>query len=64
MADSGKTNETGAAAVEPVNGDQQVRSTVTQNDTYFKTEAYYELLSEFSEISHADKIVWGIYHYL
>lgn len=33
MADSGKTNEPGAAAAEPSNGDQQVRSTVTQNDT-------------------------------
>ena len=44
MADSGKTNETGAAAAEPANGDQQVRSTVTQNDTYYKTEAYYELI--------------------
>lgn len=44
MADSGKTNETGAAAAEPTNGDQQVRSTVTQNDTYYKPEAYDELI--------------------
>lgn len=40
MADSGKTNETGAAAAEPANGDQQVRSTVTQSDIYYKPEAY------------------------
>lgn len=33
MADNGKTKETGAAAVEPANGDQQVRNTETQNDT-------------------------------
>lgn len=44
MADSGKTNESGAAAVEPANGDQQVGSTMTQNETYYKTEAYYELI--------------------
>lgn len=44
MADSGKTNESGAAAVEPANGDQQVGSTLTQNETYYKTEAYYELI--------------------
>ena len=44
MADSGKTNETGAAAAQPANGDQQVRSTVNQNDAYYQTEAYYELI--------------------
>lgn len=42
MADSGKTNETGAAEAGPANGDQQVRSTVTQNDTDYKTEPFYE----------------------
>lgn len=44
MADSGKNNESGTAAAEPANGDQQVRSALTQNDTYYKTEAYYELI--------------------
>lgn len=44
MADSGKTNETGAATAEPANGEQQVRSTVTPNDTCYKTGAYYELI--------------------
>lgn len=44
MADSKETNETGAAAAEPANGDQQVRSNVTQNDTHYKTKAYYELI--------------------
>ena len=46
MADSGKTNESGAAAAEAeaANGDQQVRRAVTQNDTHYKTEAYYELI--------------------
>jgi len=29
MADSGKTNEPGAAAAEPANGDQQVRTAET-----------------------------------
>lgn len=32
MADNGKTNESEAAAEQQANGDQQVRSTVTQND--------------------------------
>lgn len=40
MADSGKTNETGAAAAEPANGDQQVRRTYTQNYKYYKTQAH------------------------
>ena len=39
MSDSGETIETGMAAPQPANGDQQVRSTVTQNGTYFKTES-------------------------
>ena len=44
MADSGQTNETGATAAESANGEQQVRITVTPNHTYYKTEAYYELI--------------------
>lgn len=59
MADSGKTNESGAAAVEPANGDQQVGSTLTQNETYYKTEAYYELIWCFM-YCHFDKLVWDI----
>lgn len=47
MADSGKTNESGAAAAEAANGDQQVRSAATRNDTVYKTEAYYELIWHF-----------------
>lgn len=54
MADSGKTNETGAAA-EPANGDQQVRSTVTQNYAYYKTDSYYELI--WSLEFHVDKLL-------
>lgn len=41
MADSREVNESEAAAA---NGDQQVRSNVTQNDTYYKTEQFYELI--------------------
>lgn len=33
MADSGKTNEAGAAATEPANGEQQVRSTEIHRHT-------------------------------
>lgn len=41
MADSSKVNETGAAAA---NGDQQVRHNVAHNETYYKTEQFYELI--------------------
>lgn len=61
MADSKETNETGAAAAEPANGDQQVRSNVTQNDTHYKTKAYYELI--WSLEFHVDKLLWGINHH-
>lgn len=37
MADSGETNGTGAAATETTGEDQQVRSSVTQKLTYYKT---------------------------
>lgn len=62
MEDSRKTNESGAAAVEPANGDQQVGSTLTQNETYYKTEAYYEIIWCL-EYRHLDKLLWGINHY-
>ena len=55
MADSGKTNESGAEAAEPDNGDQQVRSAVTRNDTYYKTQAYYELI--WRSISHCEESI-------
>lgn len=59
MADSGKTNESGTAAAEPANGDQQVRNTLTQNDTYYKTEAYYQLIWRV-EFSPLYKLLCGI----
>lgn len=37
MADSGETNGTGAAATETTGEEQQVRSSVTQKLTYYKT---------------------------
>lgn len=55
MADSRKTNESGAAAAEPDNGDQQVRSTVTRHDTYYETQAYYELI--WRSISHCGESI-------
>lgn len=53
MADSREVNETEAAAA---NGDQQVRSNVTQNDTYYKTEQFYELIWSFEY--RDDKTLW------
>lgn len=60
MADSRETNETGAAAAKPASGDQQVWRNVTQNDPFYKTEAYYELI--WSLEVHMDKLLWGINH--
>lgn len=60
MADIRETNETGAAAAEPATGDQQVWRNGTQNDTYYKAEAYCELIWNLE--SHVDKLLWGINH--
>lgn len=61
MADNGKTNEAGAAAAEPADGDQQVRNTVNQNDTDCKTEAYYDLI--WGREIHVDEHLWAVNHF-
>lgn len=60
MADSRETNEIGAAAAEPADGDQQVWKNVTQNVAYYKAEAFCELIWNLD--SHVDKLLWGINH--
>lgn len=53
MADSGRVNETAAAAA---NGDQQVRNNVTHNETHYEAEQFYEVI--WSSEIHVGKPQW------